>query len=849
MKQYKELGFRYFKYRKKRAVLVITSMVLATIFLYIAATVGMNVYKAQKNDQLAYANYQTVVYGTDDTTYENLKKHVNVDHVDRAVIEYQVEFKDFYGWDGMRMIHVESPDQTTFGYNITEGRFPKTSTEVMLTADASRLFGKTVKLGDKISTVCYDEELMETVVANEYTIVGFFTREGETDMNRIYTAFTIATKDMGLDSYVSLKNSWNWREDTRNMLKDLNIKLDANPPTHDVNYELGLFYGQMKAENAVLAVLMVGVAALLIYLCTVMVRSLFSTNMIDKMRDFSILKSMGATPKQLKKIFKTECYVEGLIAFVIGVILSHILMQIVFVNMAQIYFISFDFSIVALILAFIAMGFTISLAVLEPFGLLKKISIVEGVGQNYTIKSVKMKKHKSGIWKLFGVEGEYAYKNIRRNNKTFWGSVASFTISVVLLTLLSTALSNAMKMLNVEASGMLAEDNIFDIFCSYSQIDMGDDVYDTAKKGFGDKEYIKDYEPYNCLFCLRSKDGSILKLTDDAYAKLNTEFSSFSENVIEIHFYTDKQLQMLNEYMQDGVDALEATKNGGVLLVGNGQWYNPDKQDFETVKLHNEKVGDNVELPKISFLIDAAKKKDVTYTNIEIIKEVMDNPSAREAVKINGIVDRGIMTVSPVCATVIMSANYVERTYGKEFIQSCCSGYLVNIDDRSFDQADFAKTVYDDMKFQDWMFLDSERMVNGYTRGIKIVVYVIIIFTIIMGIVNVLHSMVNEQLARRREVSLLRAIGMSKRKLNKMLILEKLIVGITAWVIGTLLGVGISAMFLVPMLYAYELPIIFTWDVYLLTLVGMLAIMLFLSWIMISSLGKMSLTDNIRNNE
>lgn len=850
MNHYKELGKRYFKFRKKRAALVMTSMVFATIFLYVAATFAVNYYKNGLATQKGYADYQGVVYFPTAEQHEKIAKHVNVAQAERALVQYNVEFDGYYGWEAFQMIYVEKPEQKTFGYNIDEGRFPQNSSEVMINSYASHMFEKTVSLGDKITISDIDEETQERYVVKEYTIVGFYTRDNENDMNRYYSAFTIAEQDMPLDTYVCFHEATVWRTAIRNMLKDVGIKLDANPATHNVNFELGLYYGQVTEFMSVILALILGVTMLLVYLCTVMVRSLFSTNMIDKMRDFSILKSMGATNKQLKKIFKTECYAEGAIAFVIGVVLSHLLIQVGFIEIAKIYTLKFDFSLVALIVSALLMWATISLAVLEPFGLLKKVSIVEGVGENYTLKSVKMKKRKSRIWKLLGVEGDYAYKNIRRNSRSFWGAVASFTISVLLITALATVLKNVSAMVGIEMSDFSSGEPTFDIYCMYTSTDMGEDIYKKAEELFESKEYITDYYPACNYLNIFAEDEFPLQLSEDVIAKLSSESNLRTQNrIVDIKIYTREELELLNPYMADGVDAVEALKDGGIILVNQSNEYNEKTEKFEDVLLYDLKVGDTISLTKMSYVHDKIEKNQGDMSNIAIAKDSLEDPTSRGAEEIKGLASQTLTTTNLLAPTVIMSYDYLVREYGKEFANVFCGGYHVNINDKTFDQHDFVTTVYQEAKFSEWMFYDMERMVNAETRGVKIVIYVIVVFCILMGIVSVLHSMINEQLARRKEVSLLRAIGMSKKKLNKMLILEKLIVGITAWVIGTLLGVGLSALFIIPMMYMAEMKFVFAWDMYLITLVGLLVVMLLLSWVMINSMGKMNLTDSIRNNE
>jgi putative ABC transport system permease protein len=109
--------------------------------------------------------------------------------------------------------------------------------------------------------------------------------------------------------------------------------------------------------------------------------------------------------------------------------------------------------------------------------------------------------------------------------------------------------------------------------------------------------------------------------------------------------------------------------------------------------------------------------------------------------------------------------------------------------------------------------------------------------------------MVNEMQVRRKEVSILRAVGMSKKKLNRMLILERVIMGLIAWIIGTVLGLALSSTMLISILYLMETSLVIPWIPCLLIGAGVIGIMVLLSMGMVISLGKMDITEGIRNQE
>lgn len=798
MKNYKELGNRYFASKKIKSALIITSIVLATILIYIIMVLGANYFKNGKAEELRYANYNMVVFEPTKEQVEALRNHPECKNVDMAIAESYVDFYDLMGFEAFELISFESPNQSTFKYDITQGRFPKSSNEIMINEYALGLFAKEVKVGDVIKT--YDDK--------RYIISGVYEREDEDEYNRRYAAFSIADKSVSLNAYVEFDCSGNWEETADRIIRDVGIECEEGEKAYSLNYSLGKYYLQGNVDNTILVILALFFVLFVVYICMIMIRSLFSTNMIEKIRDFSVLKSMGADKTHLKKIFTRECYLQTVIAFVIGVVLSHIIIQGIFINILKITFISFDFSIIALVISAIIIWLTITLAIIEPFSILKKISIVEGIGENYVLKNVKMKKRGGKIFRIFGIEGEYAYKNLRRNGSSFWKTITAFTISVLLLTVLVTAMDNLVAMLKDEM-GFNENEGAYDIMLEgmFEYLNDSDKVVENLKA----KDYVTQVHNIYQTFSFGDYQGS---------------------NVCGITFCTDEQLDMMDKYMQEGVSAREATKDGGAVFV---------KYEDYTAK-----IGDNIELISLERMRDYMKENEYDNLLLEFYKSVKDDPEAKDKVEIKGLANCGLINIETGCPEIIMSYSYWENRLGNEFMSNLNNGTCVNIDDSKFDRVDFSKTLMEG-NVLGWTFMDPMRMAKEEIREIRLIIIGIAIFVFIMGLVNILHSMINEQMTRKREISLLRAIGMSKNQLCKMLILEKIIVGIIAWVIGTGLGVGVVYLFMGPLSYMSETPFVFSFADYGLIFLGMLGLMLILAWVMIRSLGNRDMTEGIRN--
>ena len=836
MKGYKELGNRYLKHRKKRSMLVMTSMVLATMFIYIMSNALVNYWKFGLEAAKECYHYHVEIPNVTKEQMEKIENYATVKNVDFAYSTYDVFFDDdYYGYGAsLQMIYLEDSEQSTFNFDLVEGRMPENSSEILVNEDDLHLFKNNVNVGDEISVCTIVDE--ENVNIDTFTISGVYTREYSDEY--LTCAFSIAPEGMSLSAYVRFGVWDDWNAYSESLLADIGIDAEQKG-AYNINGELAYCYG--KGDLNIFYVVALMVIVLVIYTCMVMVRGLFSSNLMDKLQDFNILKAMGATNKKIKRIFKREVYIEAGISFVIGVVLSHLCMFIL-ENVAMLYNFNFDFSIVATVFALFFMYITVSLAVIEPFGLLKKVSIVEGIKANYAIKTKKEKKRSGKLLRIFGIEGQYAYKNIRRNSRSFWNAIASFSVSMLLATVLITSIVNINEMLNWESMGT-SEKEPYDIYTVIFADDITSEKLKENKEKIKSKGYIIDVdENYEFLF-KTFNDEYIFEVTSQ-FKRAMPNFTEFTQpTTVKVDLYSKDQLEALNAYMLNGVDATSIIEDGGVIVVNKYNIYNYETEKMEAVDIYNINIGDEINIVNPKFAMDELKE-GTFYQNLS---EKIQDESFYEKMEIKGTCSRALHKEGIV--QIIMSYDYVAENYGDENISALCYGFYIDVNESKFDRADFEEMLYKETNMAEWDYTSELKWVNESFKTVKIVVGFIVAFIMIMGIVSVLHNMINEQQLRKKEVSILRAIGMSKKKLNRMLILEKLIIGFMSWIIGTGLGLLFTKIVLISILYFFEASMVVPWLAYLITGVVLMGIMLLLSMIMVLSMGKMKITESIRNND
>ncbi len=818
MKGYKELGNKYLKQKKKHAALVMTSIALSTMVLYIILSFFIGLMKNTIKCVEEQGDYCAVFYKVDADMMDKINNHVGIDHVDYARTTVKWSYQDYYGDSFLELICVEKPEQDTFGYEIVDGSFPKNTSEIMIWKDSVHLFKNVPTVGDKITleAMSSNGEIHEKT----YTVSGIFERKYQNEFASVSTAFILASEGTTFDAYIRFNKFKSWKEQFDNIVSDLGIDEEQA----DINETLAGNYGQDENTMASVAMILM-VLVFVVYICMVMVRSLFTSNLMEKIKDFSVIKAIGGTDKQLRKIFSREIYISGIIAFLIGVVVSHIVMFI-FENSLDLFGFEFEFSIISFLGAFLFVIITISLAIIEPFNILKKTSLVEGINANYALtNSKKIKKRKGKLFRIFGIEGEYAYKNMRRNSKGFSNAIASFTISVLLMTTLVTVITNAKSMFSFTESGATIE-YPFDITANLYSNEISASDLDEKKKIFMSEDFVTEVvNKYGYFYGDPREDG---------------DFSNFSDAVY-VQIYTEEQLKTLENKMNDDIDPVEALKNGGIILVNEYTQYWGETTN--TINPFEYKKGDTVKVLDPRFMF-SKKAKDAGVVTAGLLKE---NENALIDMEIKGTCTA--LDDMTTITQVIMSYDYLASVCSEDNLAILCEGFLINVDEASFDKEIFDSLAFDKARVNEWNYMDPMRIMNDEMKFMKNIVIFIIAFIIIIGIVNVLHSMISEQQERCKEIAILRSIGMSKKKLNKMLMLEKVIIGLIAWFIGTVLGAVFTRTIVTVTLYLEGRAFVIPWVSYILIGVGMVVLMLILSLIMISSSGKLNIINSIRNND
>lgn len=825
-----ELTIKNLKLNKKRTIVTIVGIVLSVAL--ICAVAGM-----VTSFQATLVNIAITDGGNRHLTIENvskkdLKYFTNNSHVKSMYLS------ESFGYAKVDNINKYKPYAYVVGYTksafdnttlkLVSGRLPENNKEIIVSVPFKN--SAKVKIGDTISLdigkrVCTDGTILNQ--SNPY-----FVEEGETDLCHEYITdtskheykivgiterlnyniegysapgYTLITKiDKASDNInVSLlfKDAKYYKEYINNIANDN----DLNKYNITLNDELLRWSGASLSDRTMnMLYAVAGVVIGIIILTSVFViKNSFDIANQEKKKMYGMLSSIGATSKQIKKNVLHEGFILGLIGIPLG-ILSGIFADYILViiinyigNFNGVKFV-FSISIWPVILSIILGVVTIYLSVVRAAKKSSKISPIEAIRNNNEIK-INSKKIKSSkiVDKLFGVGGDIAYKNLKRNKKRNRTTIISIVISVAVFISLSSFLSYGFKITN-----QYYQDVNYDI-----QLYLRDTNEEESKKIINDIIKMDNITKYSI--------NRSMSMTFDYKKYYNEDVLKYYEatNDLPLRIVSVGKNEFERILNENNINESEYNYKG--LLIDKSMIYQDDSKNYKEVNL--------LDLNKFKTVTGSINNKDIS---IKILKRIDTLPM-------------GFQNVYSATPTVIVS---------DEFYDYIISNYNVNATDsrslyiKSTDAEKLESLIKEyllDENINNYSLFNIETEAKAQRSLIILVsifLYGFIIVISLIGITNIINTINTNMNLRRRELAMLKSIGMTRKEFNKMINLESIMYSTKALIMGIPLGLlgsyGIYKAFASGNDYGF----IFPWKA---IIIAVLVVYILVSTIMYFALRKM----------
>lgn len=815
------LTIRNLKLNKRRTIVTIIGIILATALLTAVATMAVSLKESVTlRSKKVDGDFHLLLYDMTDKEKESV---INNRQVESYYETHEVGYGVLDGCvnDSKPYVYIEALDSDTFEkaeINVTSGRLPEDDSEIVISSHIKTNGGVKYNLGDKITFDIGDrtyngkklyqndtyreDEQLEAKQTKTYKVVGICDRLPYGEEPRTapgYSVITLANKaDTSLnksDIYLrfnkkALKDRYDLTADILGVDKTLFNKLNSGKledkeiqtlksqldKTHSYYINNSLIKYEAFYDSSVAFVYNMAAVVMVIIIITsaVCISNSFAISINQKTKQYGMLASIGATPRQIRKNVFFEAAFMGVIGIVAGIGGGLSASYILVVLSNKMLIDTFEMSIVyapsllGVLLSIVLAIVTIVLSALVPAIRASRMSPIMAINHSEDIK-IKSKSLKTPklIGKVWGEGGVLAYKNMKRNKRKYRVITISIALSV------STFIAS-------ESVNRYANDKI-DLrvyMSSYKSmsVDEANKKVSNIVNRINNETNITDFT---------FARGFYASLKDEPkYSSDYKEVNKYEAGLAENNGYYISIISLGNEeygkYIKKLGISKETAQSGGILVDNTYQYIN-NGNDIKYFNIYDGyKAGDvltyRIDTSNSSKSLDNSKSSDdTTLYDIRIVALSNERPFGYD----NAYTSYGYL---------IVSDDYMNRIDTKN-----TDSTLLNI---NCDDPDKAQDILvNEFNIgQNYIFNAAQERRNDekLILTMKIFLYGFIAIVSLIGITNIFNTVTTGMELRGKEFAMLQSIGMTKKEFDKMIRLESVFYGSKALIIGVVSGTILS---------------------------------------------------------
>lgn len=691
---------------------------------------------------------------------------------------------------------------------VMEGRLPENPDEIVI----SKIFfadNPQYNVGDKITLpigkrMINDKELdtqslkeegetFKETGSKKYTIVGKLDLGGISAfpgyISMGYLDENNLKPDDDLTVYMNFKNPRKIYDELPKVAESAGLTKDLNGKYKlTYNTKLLSLYGisDKNASNtefiAIIAIavimlsLVIGAFVLIIY-------NAFSLSANSRIKELSTLKSLGATPKQIKCSVLYEGFLLWLIQLPVGLLVGYGFTYAVFSKVNKILSLSEDyqnmsvcFSWIEILVSVIISLITVLISAYIPARKVAKVSAISGIRQND--EKIKIKKQKNHFInrKLFGIEGELAGTQFSANKKSLRTAILSLAMCFILI----SGYFNVVSIYNL-AESKNENDITHDLSVNLNILDEPDkEMINKITSLSQVKDSVIRRQVRTSTLVSKDDECDVFKSLGGFESRNSKHQQSITEenggyriiiNLVGLgddsfKKYCDEIGTNYNEYYREG-------KKG--ILVNKTYHTDPDSKEMIEIPFLNTSVGNQMILEE--------KIDDDTDTNNSFnigIGEVTDkSPSDLKT----GWYDSDLIIPMSSYKDIVSSFS------SKRGLEDSIMSIDLQVGDEASPKVkreltDICNSYLGSEDFDIWSLLEEKNHHELVQEAYAAAITAIAVMIGMIGIFNAFSIVSNNMRLRRREFAMLRSVGLTPKGLNKMLTLEGLFFAIKPIVIS-----------------------------------------------------------------
>lgn len=842
MKVLNELSVKDLKLNKKRSIVIIIGIILSTALICGVAgliTSFQNTFIDTAKD--SQGNYHAIFYNVPKDELKYIEENRGVeDYYLSEEIGYSYlpkgKISTSTGEEEKPLVNVISMNDkflNNMAINVKDGRLPENDGELAISTRINEKFKTNYKVGDTITLNVgelkgtsenqnanyYDEtqikktkeiEQEEQATENEivnttsktYKIVGIIERP--TVAIEPYEAdwFTVITKMQTINKKANIAVLYSKPNDYVKNTESINQMVIAESGTKEndfnrvsgldktyksykykikINKELLAYQGASLDDETLKTIYGLGafIMGIVLVSSVFVIRNGFAISITERLKQYGMLSSIGATKKQIKKSVYFEGFILGIIGIPLG-ILSGIFAIYILVNVVNYILkdyvsrgtlLTYGMSWSAIVISIIVSVVTIWLSCRRSAKKASKITPIEAIRSSEDVK-LKAKKIKCPkiITKIFKTGGEIAYKNLKRSKKKYRTTVISIIVSVVIFIAISSFIQYGFKM----SSAYYTEKNYNYVVYTYTTASP-EDTEEFAKEQEKSLKMLTDISNLPDVGDVSINKTNTFEMNMDE--KHKAELTEYGKNIKARYSESNS-----NQEQIDNVNIISLSKNAyDAYLKKIGG-------DYETYKDGAILIDNNINLDEKGKKIQGSMytwKKGDTVTgkindkeyNIKIVAKTEERPN-------------GVENLYNTNAYFIVSEDFINKT---GYISATLCAQSNDADKLDAEVEQYKKdNNLTDSNLNSFNLEESVRAENAVVLVISIFLYGFIGVITLIGITNIFNTITTNMNLRKKEFAMLKSIGMTKKEFNRMIRLESIFYGVKSLVIGIPIGLVLS---------------------------------------------------------
>lgn len=806
MKSLSQVAVRYLLEKKKRTILTILGIIISVAMI---TSIGTMIYSMEQYELRATIERSGYNHGAflniDHEQYQYIKGNVGFSKVAKSVMATTGYWESEYGRASyIELVGYEEDYLEMRNTLPAEGRLPENENEIVVERWKARELG--VEIGEEIEipighlrsndgrSLTRGDRRGESFGETTFDQVGVhsFKLVGIVENSRFSQAWehSIAIVDLDWAERVNDSNKVTVIVRVKEGLETLTTLYTVSQELDFAEENLQINYNLIRRERGERDAVLVTIAAFLIgIVCVATIAVIFNSfniSVMERIKQFGIMRSIGTTPWQIRKIVFTEATILNLVSIPIGLASGFYATKILFYLLTMGEFSSFNNLIIItsnsiLLVSSLIAAVAVYLSALIPAISAGRVAPLDAIFFHRSLK--KETKSKGGflLGKVFGAEGLLAYKNIKRNRKRLMITAFSISISVILFVVFSVFTFYTLRI----------NENMFRYNADFELYTWGENLFtEDELKEILEVQGLKNVEPlridYVTALIEPDKVSQFLHDTEWVVEGSGRLYNNF------IKGYNDSQLELLSRDLREGtIDKGVINREQGVVVVLNSEYY--DQEEYRTVvsKEVDLKVGDTIQVTLDRTFYEADEHVvDEELISLKVVGIVDRSPIAIRYPQLGSI---GLITTEEVYRQVTGNAGYAtiyvdlleeEGNYNEVFT------VLENIADRR-----------SDARLNDW--IAHSRGQRQVVLEISVLIYGFITLISLIGALNIINTISTNLLTRTKEFSMLRAVGMSPTSMKRMIRLEAIFSSFMGTIFGLLLG-NLLGYFLYTLINRYE---------------------------------------------